>query len=73
MAAAAKSNGEQKSWLISLLTWLKEFISIQREDFAARAASPPLTGINLVPEDYTPAKLVEHPGAGAHEDIEPMK
>jgi len=73
MAAAVKTNGENKSWLANLVLWIKSFISAQREEIASRAASHTLGGINLMQEDYTPAKLVEHPGVGAHEDIEPMK
>jgi hypothetical protein len=73
MAAAINTNGNKNSWLSHILTWLKTFISKQRADFASRAASPTLTGINIMPEDYTPAKLIEHPGVGSHEEIEPMK
>jgi hypothetical protein len=73
MAAAAKTNENNNSWLKSLTQWLKGFISDQRAEIASRAASPTLTGINLMPEDYTPAKLIDHPGVGSHEEIEPMK
>ena len=73
MAAMIKTNGNKKSWLSSVVQWIKNFISRQREEIAARAASPVLTGINLTQQDYTPAKLTEHPGVGSHEEIEPMK
>lgn len=73
MAAMIKTNGNNKSWLSSVVQWIKNFISRQREEIAARAASPVLTGINLTQQDYTPAKLTEHPGVGSHEEIEPMK
>ena len=73
MAALIKTNGEKKTWLSVLVQWIKNFILRQREEIAARAASPALTGINLTQQDYTPAKLAEHPGVGSHEEIEPMK
>jgi hypothetical protein len=73
MAAMIKTNGNTQSWLSGLVQWIKSFISRQREEMAARAASPALTGINLTQQDYTPAKLTEHPGVGSHEEIEPMK
>ncbi len=73
MASAIKTNGDQQSWLGAMMQWLKNFISRQRAELAVRSSSPPLSGINLMPEDYTPAKLTEHPGVGAHEEIEPMK
>ena len=73
MLAMIKTNGDKKSWWGGLVQWIKNFISRQREDMAARAASPALTGINLTQQDYTPAKLTEHPGVGSHEEIEPMK
>jgi hypothetical protein len=73
MAATIESNDKKTSWLSSLIQWIRNFISSRREDFASRAASPTLSGINLMPDDYTPAKLTEHPGVGSHEEIEPMK
>jgi len=73
MAAMIKTNGKKKPLLSGLVQWIKNFISRQREEMAARAASPALTGINLTQQDYTPAKLAEHPGVGSHEEIEPMK
>lgn len=53
--------------------WIKGFFSTQIGSLAARTSSPPLTGIHLIQDDYTPVKLVDHPGYGAHEEIEPMK
>ena len=73
MVAIIKTNGKKNSWLKDLVQWVKNFLSSQREEIASRAASPPLTGINIMPENYTPSKLTEHPGVGAHEEIEPMK
>ena len=73
MGVVTESNGKKKSWWAGVVQWIKNFISRQREEMAARAASPALTGINLTQQDYTPAKLTEHPGVGAHEEIESMK
>jgi len=73
MIAIIKSNRKQQSRLSGMWTWIKKFVSSRREEFVSRAASPTLTGINIIPEDYTPAKLTEHPGVGSHEEIEPMK
>ena len=73
MAAALETNNEKKNWLGNLVQRIKTFISIQGAEIGSRATSPTLTGINFIQEDYTPAKLIEHPGAGSHEDIEPMK
>jgi hypothetical protein len=73
MVAMVNYNGKKKSWWGGVVQWIKNFISRQREEMAARAASPALTGINLTQQDYTPAKLTEHPGVGSHEEIEPMK
>ena len=51
----------------------QKFLVDQRDNYLARAASPTLTGLNIIDEDYTPVKLSRHPGAGSHEEIEPMK
>lgn len=63
----------QTNWWRKLLDSIRRFLAEQRENYLARAASPTLTGLNIIDEDYTPVKLSRHPGAGAHEEIEPMK
>ena len=52
---------------------IRSLIATQIENMQARASSPPLTGIHLIQDEYPPAKLVDHPGYGSHEEIEPMK
>jgi hypothetical protein len=67
------SNNHKSPWWQRLIVSAQKFLVDQRDNYLARAASPTLTGLNIIDEDYTPVKLSRHPGAGSHEEIEPMK
>ena len=68
-----KPTPQTKAGIILFFSKVSQFLTAQKEAFMARSASPAMHGINLVDDNYTPSRLAEHPGAGSHEDIEPMK
>lgn len=59
--------------LAAFFKGMRNFLAAQKEIMEARSSTPSMGGINLVSNDYPPARLAEHPGYGSHEDVEPMK